>query len=99
LGRVVRAHRYALAVVLVGRELPGWEMALHECDPLCVRVVDPATAAPGTASHVVTGSQRQNMARMAGVAAAGDGRRFRCTGAGLAMAAALLDAEDRLTLW
>ena len=39
-GRVVRAHRYALAVALGGRELPASEMALHECDnPLCVRVL------------------------------------------------------------
>jgi hypothetical protein len=64
-GRVVRAQRYALAVALGGRELLGWEMALHECDnPLCVRVIDPATAPAGTALHAVTGSQAQNMARM-----------------------------------
>ncbi|HYR12764.1 MAG TPA: hypothetical protein VEQ67_00890 [Mycobacterium sp.] len=64
-GRVVRAHRYALAVALGGRELPATEMAPHECDnPLCVRVVDPATAGAGTALHVVTGTQAQNMQRM-----------------------------------
>lgn len=35
-GRVVRAHRYALAAALEGRELPGSALALHECDnPLC----------------------------------------------------------------
>jgi hypothetical protein len=78
---VVRAHRYALAVALGGRELPATEMAPHECDnpflggfqrvaaasrgsPLCVRVVDPATAGAGTALHVVTGTQAQNMQRM-----------------------------------
>jgi hypothetical protein len=32
--------------------------------PLCVRVVDPATAGAGTALHVVTGTQAQNMQRM-----------------------------------
>jgi hypothetical protein len=64
-GRVVRAHRYALAVALGGRELPAAELALHECDnPLCVRVVDPAQAVAGAAVHVVTGTQAQNMQRM-----------------------------------
>jgi hypothetical protein len=42
---VVRAHRYALAATLDGRELPGSALALHDCDnPLCVRVIDPASA-------------------------------------------------------
>lgn len=63
--RVVRAHRYALAVALGGRELPATEMGLHECDnTVCVKVVDPVSAAPGTVLHVVTGTQAQNMRRM-----------------------------------
>jgi hypothetical protein len=59
---VVRAHRYALAATLDGRELPGSALALHDCDnPLCVRVIDPARAPAGALLHVVTGSQAQNM--------------------------------------
>ena len=47
-----RAQRYALALALGGRELPASEMGLHACDnTVCVRVVDPATAAPGVQLH------------------------------------------------
>ncbi len=116
-GRVVRAHRYALAVALGGRELPATEMAPHECDnPLCVRVVDPATAGAGTASHVVTGTQAQNMQRMGrrgrgrgrppipmrGEQLAARVRRSRALRNGWdaeAVTAALLDAQEHLTLW
>jgi hypothetical protein len=64
-GRVVRAHRYALAASLRGRELPGSALALHQCDnALGVRVTDPAGAPAGVLLHVVTGSQAQNMQRM-----------------------------------
>ena len=77
--RVVRAHRYAPAVALGGRELPASEMGLHECDnPLCVRVLDPAGAGPGAALHVVTGTQAQNMQRMGRRGRGGGPRRFRC---------------------
>ena len=73
--RVVRAHRYALAASLSGRELAGSALALHECDnPLCVRVTDPAGAPAGVLLHVVTGSQAQNMQRM-GRRGRGGGRR------------------------
>jgi hypothetical protein len=72
---VVRAHRYALAMSLGGRELAPWVMGLHECDnPLCVKVVEPATARLGTALHVVSGTQAQNMQRM-GWRGRGGGRR------------------------
>ncbi len=82
-GQVVRAHRYALAVGLAGRELPGWEMALHECDnPLvCVRV---SGAGETGLLHVVAGSQRDNMLRMARVRRGGGRPAIRRRGAGMA---------------
>jgi hypothetical protein len=85
-----------------------------------VRVVDPATAAPGTAFHVVTGTQAQNMQRMVrrgrgggrppiplrGEQLAARVRRVRALRAAVrhgwdaeAVAAALLDAQEHLTLW
>jgi hypothetical protein len=110
-----------LAVALSGRELPAWEMGLHECDiPLCVKVLDPATTGIGMPLHVVTGTQAQNMRRMGrrgrgggrspipvrGQQLAARVRRSRALHAavrdgwdGEAVAAALLDADDRLTLW
>jgi hypothetical protein len=58
-GSCVRPHRYALAVAS-GRLAAG-VLALHECDnPGCVKV-----AAAAGIEHVVAGSQRDNMARMA----------------------------------
>ena len=70
--RVVRPHRYALALAL-GRPLADTEYALHEvCDnPLCVR----AWGEPGTADrpHVVVGTQAQNLAGM-GAKGRGGGR-------------------------
>ena len=84
-GRVVRAHRYALAVALGGRELPASEMALHECDnPLCVKVVDPASSPAGTRLHVVAGSQAQNMARMGRLGRGGGRARVPARGENLA---------------
>lgn len=62
--RVVRPHRYALALAL-DRPLDDDELALHEvCDnPLCVRAWgDPAS--PDRPPHVVTGTQAQNLAGM-----------------------------------
>lgn len=62
--RIVRPHRYALALAL-GRTLEADEFALHEvCDnPLCVR----AWGEPDTPNrpHVVVGTQAQNLAGMA----------------------------------
>ncbi|MBA8965100.1 hypothetical protein JOJ86_007422 [Rhodococcus percolatus] len=67
--RVVRPHRYALAIEL-GRPLTEDEVALHEvCDnPICVR-------ASGTSGrpHVVLGTQAQNLAGM-GAKGRGGGR-------------------------
>ena len=67
--RVVRPHRYALAIEL-GRPLLEDEVALHEvCDnPICVR----ASAASGR-PHVVLGTQAQNLAGM-GAKGRGGGR-------------------------
>jgi hypothetical protein len=57
----VRPNRYALALAI--REPLGAEtLALHECDiPLCVKVARPRAAR----QHVVPGTQRNNMIRMA----------------------------------
>ena len=56
----MRAHRYALALA-TGDPL-GSALALHECDvPVCVKVAVPH-AIP---QHVVAGTQRDNMIRMA----------------------------------
>ena len=67
--RVVRPHRYALAIEL-GRPLLEDEVALHEvCDnPICVR----ASTASGR-PHVVLGTQAQNLAGM-GAKGRGGGR-------------------------
>lgn len=60
-GLCVRANRFALARSL-DAPLPADVFALHECDnPLCVKV-SPAGA---RYQHVVAGSQRDNMIRMA----------------------------------
>src|SRR3546814_19492797 len=58
--RVVRPHRYALALEL-GRPLSEDVNALHEvCDnPICVRASD-ALGRP----HVVAGTQAENLATM-----------------------------------
>lgn len=60
--RVVRPHRYALALAL-GRPIEDHEVALHKvCDnPLCVR----AWEALGRSAHVVSGTQSENLAGMA----------------------------------
>jgi hypothetical protein len=60
---MVRANRYALAAALDGEVLESWVRALHGCDnPPCVRV---STAADSGLLHVVGGTQRENMLRMA----------------------------------
>jgi hypothetical protein len=56
----VRPNRYALARSL-GVPLEPDELALHECDPLCVKVC----AADAPRQHVVAGDQIENMRRMA----------------------------------
>lgn len=57
----VRPNRYSLARSL-GRPLDSGVLALHECDlPLCVKV----SSADSVRQHVVAGSQRDNMIRMA----------------------------------
>ncbi|MFV9455004.1 hypothetical protein ACNJ7E_16360 [Rhodococcus sp. NM-2] len=68
--RVVRPHRYALAIEL-GRPLEPDEVALHEvCDnPICVRATSEALGRP----HVVLGTQAQNLAGM-GAKGRGGGR-------------------------
>ena len=60
---MLRGNRYALAAALDGVPLEPWVQALHGCDnPVCARV-----SAPGDTGllHVVGGSQRDNMERMA----------------------------------
>ncbi len=59
--RVVRPHRYALALAL-DRPLEDHEVALHQvCDnPICVR----AWEALGRRAHVVAGTQSENLAGM-----------------------------------
>ncbi|WP_245814114.1 hypothetical protein [Rhodococcus marinonascens] len=59
--RVVRPHRYALALAL-DRPLEDHEVALHDvCDnPICVR----AWEALGRRAHVVAGTQSENLAGM-----------------------------------
>ncbi|MCH9736832.1 MAG: hypothetical protein K0U78_20150 [Actinomycetia bacterium] len=64
--KMVRPPRYALAVARAGRALEADTKALHECDlTLCVRVVAAAEFADGVRPHVVPGTQRENMERMA----------------------------------
>lgn len=59
-GFCVRPHRYALAVV-AGSVAAG-VLGLHQCDnPVCVKVA----AASDAQQHVVSGSQGDNMERMA----------------------------------
>ena len=59
-GLCVRPHRYALAIVS-GVVVAG-VLGLHECDnPVCVK----AAAATDPYQHVVSGSQGDNMDRMA----------------------------------
>jgi hypothetical protein len=57
----VRPNRYALARS-TGQPLSAAVLALHECDvPLCVKGANPAFPR----QHVVAGTQRDNMIRMA----------------------------------
>jgi len=57
----VRPNRYALALS-TGEPLEAALLTLHECDvPLCVKVANPAAVR----QHVVAGTQRDNMIRMA----------------------------------
>lgn len=59
-GLCVRPHRYALAIV--SGVVPAGVLGLHECDnPVCVKVAD----ATEPHQHVVSGSQGDNMERMA----------------------------------
>ena len=56
----MRPHRYALALATGGPL--GSTLALHECDiPVCVKVAAPHAIR----QHVVAGTQRDNMIRMA----------------------------------
>lgn len=64
--RMVRPPRYALAVAAGGAALDGYVRALHECDvPMCVRVITAVELRGGVRPHVVGGTQRENMERMA----------------------------------
>lgn len=59
-GLCVRPHRYALAIV--SGVVAAGVLGLHECDnPVCVKVTD----ATDPHQHVVSGSQGDNMERMA----------------------------------
>jgi hypothetical protein len=74
--RVVRPHRYALAIAL-GGSIDESVNALHLCDnPICVRVtLDPHAAGIGVGvRHVVDGTQSQNLLDM-GAKGRGGGRR------------------------
>ncbi len=63
---MVRPPRYALAVAAGGAALDGYVRALHECDvPMCVRVITAEELRGGVRPHVVGGTQRENMERMA----------------------------------
>lgn len=69
--RVVRAHRYALALAS-GGHLPAGTVAMHLCDnPICVRATGRgglealARYGPLAGPHVVAGTQRDNLALMA----------------------------------
>lgn len=69
--RVVRAHRYALALAL-GGHLPAGTVAMHLCDnPICVRATGTEDGealgrhGPLAGPHVVAGTQRENLAMMA----------------------------------
>jgi hypothetical protein len=70
IGLCVRPNRYALARTL-SRPLPGDVFASHECDnPLCVKVSGP----DARYQHVVAGTQRDNMIRMARMGRGGSRR-------------------------
>ncbi|AFM20480.1 MULTISPECIES: hypothetical protein [Mycolicibacterium] len=59
-GVCVRPHRYALAIV--SGVVAAGVLGLHECDnPVCVKVAD----ATEPRQHVVSGTQGDNMERMA----------------------------------
>lgn len=59
-GLCVRPHRYALAIA--GGSVAAGVLGLHECDnPVCVKIA----AAIDPQQHVVSGSQGDNMKRMA----------------------------------
>lgn len=59
-GLCVRPHRYALAIV--SGVVAAGVLGLHECDnPVCVKIA----AATDPHQHVVSGSQGDNMERMA----------------------------------
>ena len=84
---MVRANRYALAAALGGSALEPTVRALHGCDnPVCVRVSGPGETG---LLHVIGGSQRDNMVRMARAGRSWDGD---------AVAAALLGSMEP-TLW
>lgn len=71
--RMVRPPRYALAVAAGGAALDGYVRALHECDvPMCVRVITAVELRGGVRPHVVGGTQRENMERMARARRGGD---------------------------
>lgn len=77
--RIIRPHRYALAIAL-GGHLDGDGVAMHLCDnPICVRAETPTEARTGAGGgggreqalggrggwgHVVAGTQAQNLAEM-----------------------------------
>ncbi|WJJ14705.1 hypothetical protein P9990_27075 (plasmid) [Prescottella equi] len=61
--RVLRPHRYALALAL-GEPLAPTVVAMHLCDnPVCVRA-EPREALGDRGSHVVAGTQAENLAGM-----------------------------------
>ena len=69
--RIIRPHRYALAIAL-GGHLDGTGVAMHLCDnPICVRAETPTKPGSmdagkplGGGGHVVAGTQSQNLSEM-----------------------------------
>ena len=83
--RMVRTSRYAAAAALEGQELTAGELVLHMCDlPLCVRSVAKEDIVAGIRGHIVLGTQRENMQRMALMDRGGGRRAIIARGAGVA---------------
>jgi hypothetical protein len=89
-GFCVRPHRYALAIA--GGVVAAGVLGLHECDnPVCVKIA----AKTDTKRHVVSGSQGDNMERMARMRRGGGRhavRRFHSRGLRRERSVALRDA-------
>ena len=82
---MVRTSRYAAAAALEGQELTAGELVLHMCDlPLCVRSVAKEDIVAGIRGHIVLGTQRENMQRMALMDRGGGRRAIIARGAGVA---------------